>query len=365
MKYSVSPVTVIEVQFVAQGSGDPIGFVHEGSVSRVSAGVYDIALTGSGPLRLVGQSVQCVDPDYQGAVTSQTADRTFRVTLQSRSATSGSMTDTKAVDASDAATYAVTLETTKKAVRITAVEFLPDDVLTADNTDFATLTVAIDDDPDVTVAEVTTEITGSGDWTADVAVPLVLTADALSVAAGSVLLFSISKDGTGVTVPAGTLTVSYEDAGAILGHESFRVRRAADALAADETLETVEVVDKNCRITSVQFVPDAALTAHGTNFATLSLVTVEGSPETIATVTTEITGSGNWVAGTPVTLAIDTDADDRLASDVLALEVLKDGAGVAVPAGILIVKYTVAEDMPGDPVDTTVCVRLVFSGQNI
>jgi hypothetical protein len=66
------------------------------------------------------------------------------------------------------------------------------------------------------VASITTEVTGSGSWTARVAVPLTL-----STTAGSTVLedlaaltFGIAKAASGVVVPKGRLVIVLEPAGA-------------------------------------------------------------------------------------------------------------------------------------------------------
>jgi len=95
------------------------------------------------------------------------------------------------------------------------------------------------------------------------------------------------------------------------------------------------------RIVSVEFVPDATLTAHDTNYATLTLNKgTAGSLDAAATVTTKITGgTGDWVADTPEALTLSsTEANLLVASgDNLNFDIAKASSGVAVPAGCLVV----------------------------
>ncbi len=91
-------------------------------------------------------------------------------------------------------------------VKYDAVYFTPHAALTANDTDYATLSLVYDAGPgtDVVVATRTTQITGgSGDWVADTPVALTITAANAVVPAGKNLMFKITKAGSGVAVPAG------------------------------------------------------------------------------------------------------------------------------------------------------------------
>jgi hypothetical protein len=93
---------------------------------------------------------------------------------------------------------------------VKAVRYVPDAALTADNTNFATITVRVrnsDGTNALTVAAVTTAITGSGNWAQWVAVNLPLTN--VSLTAGQILTVQIAKAGSGVVIPAGALVVDY------------------------------------------------------------------------------------------------------------------------------------------------------------
>jgi hypothetical protein len=119
--------------------------------------------------------------------------------------------------AADGAAATATTEHTfmraPSAVQIVAVRYIPDAALTADASNNATITIKrrnADGTNAVTVAAVTTSVAGSGSWTQWVAVALTLTAANTSMAPGQFLTIAITKAGTGVVVPAGSLQIDYQ-----------------------------------------------------------------------------------------------------------------------------------------------------------
>lgn len=96
------------------------------------------------------------------------------------------------------------------AARVVGVEFVPAAAVTANDTDYATITVRKRDGAGgaaSVIASVTTKITGgSGNWTAFVAVSLgtITNADLL---AGDILTVEITKAASGVAIPIGYLRV--------------------------------------------------------------------------------------------------------------------------------------------------------------
>jgi hypothetical protein len=119
----------------------------------------------------------------------------------------------KAADANAAATTALKRFYRAPGARtVAAIHYIPEGALTASNTTFKTITVsqcsAVDGTVVATAASVTTEITGSGNWTAGVPVPLTLGAG-ISLTEGQMLGFAITKASTGVTIPAGTFVVTF------------------------------------------------------------------------------------------------------------------------------------------------------------
>ncbi len=120
--------------------------------------------------------------------------------------------------AADGAANTATAETLVARVpvagRILAAYYCPSAALTADNTDYATLSLAKRDGAggaSAAVASKATTVAGSGSWTAFVPVSLGTISNG-TLAAGNVLTFAIAKAGSGVAVPSGTLVVLYEPA---------------------------------------------------------------------------------------------------------------------------------------------------------
>lgn len=96
------------------------------------------------------------------------------------------------------------------AVTITGAFFLPAAALTAADTNFATLFCRRRNSTGggvVTVASVTTEV-ANGNWTAFDGVSLG-TLSNTAVAAGEMILFEITKTGTGIVIPRGVLQIEY------------------------------------------------------------------------------------------------------------------------------------------------------------
>lgn len=125
--------------------------------------------------------------------------------------------------AADGAASTATSETavgmSVDAVTLEKVYFVPAAALTADDTNYATITAskrASGGGSKTTVASVTTQATGgSGNWTAWAPVEITLAAaPAPTIAALSSFTFEISKTGTGVVVPAGVLVLVTKGTGA-------------------------------------------------------------------------------------------------------------------------------------------------------
>lgn len=86
--------------------------------------------------------------------------------------------------------------------------------LTADNTNYATVTVSTRDSAGANktaLGTLTTTITSSGNLTQGAGKAFVMASGAVSVAAGSTITFEIAKAGSGVVVPAGRVTFLIED----------------------------------------------------------------------------------------------------------------------------------------------------------
>ena len=122
---------------------------------------------------------------------------------------------TAADGSASTATSEVPLGMARRASKVVAAYFIPASTLTADDSNYATLTIskrAAGGGSKTTVASVSTTITGgSGNFVAWVPVPLTVVAADASVTALSQLSFEITKPGTGVVVPIGKLVVYLSD----------------------------------------------------------------------------------------------------------------------------------------------------------
>lgn len=114
---------------------------------------------------------------------------------------------------------------------------------------------------------------------------------------------------------------------------------AADALAADATAERgvgyIDSGDDGEGLVDLVIVPTAALTAHDTNNATITIRKKDsagGSSTSVATITTTV-ASGSWVAFAPKAMVLTaTAADLRIAAgSSISVQITKNGAGVVVP----------------------------------
>ena len=116
-------------------------------------------------------------------------------------------------------------------------------------------------------------------------------------------------------------------------------KNAADGGATDATTEHVVYVATGAETFSkFYFVPDAALTADNTNYATLTVSKRDGlggAAASVASVATKIAGgSGNWSAFQAVDLGAVTGGG-LAAGTLLTIKATKTAGGVALPAGKL------------------------------
>lgn len=102
------------------------------------------------------------------------------------------------------------------ALTVKAVYFVPDAAVTANDTNYFTVTVSrrnADNTGQVTTASINAALTVapfSGNWTSFVAVPLTLTTANLALLPGQILTVQITKTGTGLVCPAGRIVVVYQ-----------------------------------------------------------------------------------------------------------------------------------------------------------
>lgn len=95
-------------------------------------------------------------------------------------------------------------------LRVVRAIIVSGSTLTADDTDYATITVKTDDGANGTTATAatwTTTTTGTGDWAADTAEVATITAANATLVSGGCLHFNIAKAGSGVVVPASKVFV--------------------------------------------------------------------------------------------------------------------------------------------------------------
>lgn len=147
---------------------------------------------------------------------------------------------------------------------------------------------------------------------------------------------------------------AHEDSSLTLGSELRRLARravvlekAVDAAAGDETAASVFYrCATNQRVVSCYYLPRGTAAAHGSNIATVKLVSGDGTgtPATLVASEHTTTTTGTAMADGVPWLLIDTVAAELelTAGDVLALAITKGASGVVVPAGSLCVEL---EDM--------------------
>lgn len=94
-------------------------------------------------------------------------------------------------------------------------------------------------------------------------------------------------------------------------------------------------------VSKVYFVPSANLTADNSNYATLAIAKRDGAgggSSSVASKTTQVTGSGNLTAFVPLDLGTVSNAS-MTAGNVLTVAISKTGTGVVVPAGTFIIEF--------------------------
>lgn len=119
----------------------------------------------------------------------------------------------------------------------------------------------------------------------------------------------------------------------ILGGYQIQAYRIADADAGTNYVFSFMVAPVDLYLVAARLHPHAALTADASHYKTVTIQTVEGTPDVKGTIVTTVAGSGNWALNTPEEFTI----GDALisAGDVIALATTKTGNGVVVPAGIV------------------------------
>lgn len=153
---------------------------------------------------------------------------------------------------------------------------------------------------------------------------------------------------TDTTIVKGLVQANIEDA---LGSdktrsaaEASRMRRtvivpvalfAAEAMASSTSRALLLRTTGLVKVTAARILPDAALTANDTNYATITIVYNDdagGGDTVVATVTTKTSGSGgsgSWTAAQSVGMTLSTDSSIP-ASKAVQFVTAKASSGVAV-----------------------------------
>jgi hypothetical protein len=139
------------------------------------------------------------------------------------------------------------------------------------------------------------------------------------------------------------------------------IKATADGSATTVTAETLIGIAPSGLPAGhiIKLNPTAALTADNTNFATITFYkrTTGGSQSTIASVTTQTTGSGgtgNWSSYTPISISLTAAVSP---GDMVTYAITKANSGVVVPA--FVASFAGFQDMAADP-DNELSVSLWF-----
>lgn len=148
------------------------------------------------------------------------------------------------------------------------------------------------------------------------------------------------------------LTIARRLLAFFVGTFCWEVQRVVDAAADTATAETIvgfvpdapgSTTTKG-KVLRVYYLPAAALTADDTDYATITVskyTAAGGSKTTVASLTTEI-ANGDWTAFVPKEITLSATAANLIlqSNAILTYEVAKEGSGVAIPAGKLVVVMT-------------------------
>jgi hypothetical protein len=121
------------------------------------------------------------------------------------------------------------------------------------------------------------------------------------------------------------------------GDWNFHIAAYAMAGATTSREDVALRVPYNMTITGVDWVPQAAVTANGTNFSTLSLRNRGAAAAGAALPATRSYAATNSVAFVPEAMTLSGTAADLLltAGDILTVQMIFTAAGLVIPAGTL------------------------------
>lgn len=133
----------------------------------------------------------------------------------------------------------------------------------------------------------------------------------------------------------------------LIDFERTFTKAAADAMASDTTANTIIWCNPypfSVQLVSARAVGQAGLTAHDTNFATITLKTDDGAagtPNVAVTWATTLTGgTGTWTAAIAKTGALTVANLTLVAGGCLHFNIAKAAAGVVVPISHYVCRFT-------------------------
>jgi len=121
-------------------------------------------------------------------------------------------------------------------------------------------------------------------------------------------------------------------------------KASADAMASTTTADTLiwcNPYDFSLRVVSARIVSASALTAHDTDFATITVKTdngANGSPATALTWETTTTGTGSWATDVAEAATVTAANATLVAGGCLHFNIAKGGSGVVVPASLVVIR---------------------------
>jgi hypothetical protein len=132
---------------------------------------------------------------------------------------------------------------------------------------------------------------------------------------------------------------------ALLETEYVYNKDAADGAASTATADTYMLkAGVKMQLIDAAIISAGTLTAHADNYATITVEKADGAAgaqTTMAEVTTEVTGSGDWAAATlvPITLSTTLANLQVAAGGVVNFKIAKAGTGVAVPISAIVLRF--------------------------
>ncbi len=200
---------------VAKVNGTPLGTM-TATAGRLTVmdgtNLQSVAMSGDATLASTGAVTLAVSGVSANTYGSATLIPSFAVDAKGRLTTAGTFPPTivqanafypkyGADPAASAATTEQVFYAVKAASTITSIKIYPNAALTADNSNYATITIAKRSSAgaSTTLATAVTNVAGTGSWSAWTVLTLTVSSNAL--VAGDMLTFTITKTGTGVVVP--------------------------------------------------------------------------------------------------------------------------------------------------------------------